>query len=649
MIMKTTTWSGLVVSALLAFCGGCASEHPAPPAAAPTRISSVEPVTGLSPAATEAVTMAMAGNTEENLLAYAQTSPREFALSSEQVLYLRDVGLSSRVISAMLERDAVLRTQPRPTYTYNQQAYPATVPPPSEPGAAMAPVSETPAQETTVQEPTVQATVAQPVMERAATPPVYVTSPPAEVASFYSSLSPYGTWVNLPEQGWCWQPTVVVVNPQWRPYCDNGHWLWTDAGWYWASDYSWGWAPFHYGRWHMHARHGWVWVPDRTWGPAWVVWRQTDNYCGWAPLPPHAEFDMHLGWVFNGVHVGLNFDFGLYSHHYTFIPMERFCDRDLGHRRLPPGEVSRFYTHTTVINNYTVNNTVVVNHGLQVERVAAATHTEFHPASVRDLPPGTRPGRVAQGSESVVYRPQLQTPPSTTRNMLAQKIDARHPAIQHSPARVEVQSVPAQKAALLPPTLKEATPSRPKPAAVPGELRTPPTSVPALRPKPAAAPAAPAVTRPPTPPTSTPATPAVMPPATRPHKVSANTPAVTKPASSQTAPVPSPKPAPTAAPTKPAAVTSGNIEKGSKAVAPARVPARDAATPPFGRGARTEPVAPAESPAAIHSGKGESPAKASRSVTVGVPEPAKSSAKSDKSKDSTSVGDTRAQKGGGKP
>src|SRR5262249_55422933 len=76
--------------------------------------------------------------------------------------------------------------------------------------------------------------------------------PPTEVASdstFYSALSPYGNWMNVDGYGYCWQPTVVVVNSGWQPYYNCGRWIYTDCGWYWCSDYSWGWAPFHYGRW----------------------------------------------------------------------------------------------------------------------------------------------------------------------------------------------------------------------------------------------------------------------------------------------------------------------------------------------------------------------------------------------------------------
>jgi hypothetical protein len=264
-------------------------------------------------------------------------------------------------------------------------------------------------------------------------PPTYVSDAPPEVSYFYNDLSPYGTWVNLQGYGWCWQPRTVVVNRQWRPYCDGGHWVNSDAGWFWQSDYSWGWAPFHYGRWHFHERNGWVWFPDTTWGPAWVAWRGYGDRCGWAPLPLHATFDVHSGFRFNGVSVGVNADFGLGASLFTFVALGDFNRHDLHQRRLPPAEVSRIYNSTVIINNYTVNNNMVINRGIPVERISAATHTQIQRIAIRDEPVGA--GRVAVrggGSATAVYRHGLQAPVRTVP-IVAQRVDDRHPVVQHAP------------------------------------------------------------------------------------------------------------------------------------------------------------------------------------------------------------------------
>ncbi|HEU6447176.1 MAG TPA: DUF6600 domain-containing protein [Verrucomicrobiae bacterium] len=102
-------------------------------------------------------------------------------------------------------------------------------------------------------------------------------------SDFYDPLSPYGDWVVVGSYGRCWRPREIEVG--WRPYC-AGHWEWTDAGWFWASDEPWGWACYHYGYWVDDPNYGWVWVPATNWAPAWVVWREGGGYIGWAPCAP---------------------------------------------------------------------------------------------------------------------------------------------------------------------------------------------------------------------------------------------------------------------------------------------------------------------------------------------------------------------------
>jgi Family of unknown function (DUF6600) len=104
-------------------------------------------------------------------------------------------------------------------------------------------------------------------------------------ADFYVPLEAHGAWIEVGTYGRCWRPAGVVVG--WRPYCD-GHWEWTDCGWYWVSDEPWAWACYHYGYWVYDPVYAWIWVPDIEWAPAWVEWRVGGGYIGWAPLgPPH--------------------------------------------------------------------------------------------------------------------------------------------------------------------------------------------------------------------------------------------------------------------------------------------------------------------------------------------------------------------------
>src|SRR5207249_4016053 len=95
---------------------------------------------------------------------------------------------------------------------------------------------------------------------------------------FYDGLAPYGSWVTYPGYGYAWAPRYGGF----RPYVTGGHWVFTDLGWTWVSDYDWGWAPFHYGTWVDDPVYGWLWIPGYDWAPAWVVWGTYGDYYGWA-------------------------------------------------------------------------------------------------------------------------------------------------------------------------------------------------------------------------------------------------------------------------------------------------------------------------------------------------------------------------------
>ncbi len=105
-----------------------------------------------------------------------------------------------------------------------------------------------------------------------------------------ATLAPHGTWVKEEGLGDVWLPDPAAVGADFAPYRTGGHWALTDQDqWAWVSDFDWGKAPFHYGRWDWNAARGWGWVPGKDWAPAWVLWRLGEpgvDYVGWAPAPP---------------------------------------------------------------------------------------------------------------------------------------------------------------------------------------------------------------------------------------------------------------------------------------------------------------------------------------------------------------------------
>ncbi len=183
---------------------------------------------------------------------------------------------------------------------------------------------------------------------------------------FYDRLSQDGRWFNTDDYGYVWQPNVAVSTASWRPYSD-GHWVWTDRGWFWDSNENFGWATYHYGRWNDVDGVGWVWVPGQRWAPAWVSWRHTDDddYVGWAPLPAESTFSAHVG-----VHPWADSYYGIGPAAYAFIRIGDFCRPSYREFCVPPQQNLTIINRTTNITNITYANNVIVNNGPQFQRVS---------------------------------------------------------------------------------------------------------------------------------------------------------------------------------------------------------------------------------------------------------------------------------------
>jgi hypothetical protein len=390
----------------------------------------------LSKGVEEVVELAQSGVSETVMLLFVEKSQEPFDLDAAEILYLNDIGIPQTVIASMLNHDGApqeLKNVLNDSENAVATALPASATAPAAPDmAAAAPALPPPPMQVTsnfVADPNYQAPQQPVVVQQqpvVVQQPVVIQQPvvvqPAVTHSyFYSSLAPYGSWVEVADYGWCWQPTVAVVHRGWRPYAHGGRWLHSDHGWYWHSDYSWGWAPFHYGRWHVAGRHGWVWVPDYTWGPSWVTWRYSGGYCGWAPLPPRAYVRPGFGFRYYDRDVGFSFSFGYTHEHYTFVPTRHFHHRRPIDHVVPTEKTVNIYKDSTVVNNYIVgNNNTIVNGGISRDRIASHSRTEIPRVRIQEVsspvPPGT-PGATVQpdrihkrGQEMVVYRPK--TPPA---------------------------------------------------------------------------------------------------------------------------------------------------------------------------------------------------------------------------------------------
>ena len=163
----------------------------------------------------------------------------------------------------------------------------------------------------------------------------YADTDPSALVDFRATLDPYGTWLNDSVYGTVWVPSRTYVGTGFTPYLTAGHWVY-DNDYVWVSDYPWGWAPFHYGRWVFIPAIGWSWIPGRAYAGAWVDWRLSDDsaYLGWAPTPP--------SWIWReGVPVGIGF---APWEPWAFAPRAHVFSREIHTRALvgaPAAELER--------------------------------------------------------------------------------------------------------------------------------------------------------------------------------------------------------------------------------------------------------------------------------------------------------------------
>ncbi|MEQ1839473.1 MAG: DUF6600 domain-containing protein [Verrucomicrobiales bacterium] len=177
---------------------------------------------------------------------------------------------------------------------------------------------------------------------------------------FYEELRPHGAWFETPHYGYVWRPEVARRSRDWRPYTE-GRWADTDMGWTWISDEPFGWATYHYGRWTIVENLGWIWVPGSDWAPAWVSWRENNDYIGWAPLPPVTLYETRFDY-------GQRTDTvcGIPAYHYNFIPLIRFVE-PVRRYCLPPVQNVQFVQYTTNVTYIHITNQNIIVNGPRPE------------------------------------------------------------------------------------------------------------------------------------------------------------------------------------------------------------------------------------------------------------------------------------------
>ena len=279
------------------------------------------------------------------------------------------------------------------------------------------------------------------------------------VADFNAPLSPFGTWVSVRRFGRVWHPTRIAVG--WRPY-SVGSWVWTSAGWFWQSDEPWAWATYHYGSWNLDPTFGWVWIPATSWAPAWVTWRYSSAYIGWAPIGPRMTVMAPSFFMF----IGAN-RFGS-----RFRPADLIINNTVIINKTRP--VRNFERETVKVDGE--ERTIYSNKGPGVEPVEHATGETLRPRPVEDVAKETPPPQNLPGNEN--QRPETKPGEQPGNEALPPTGNEQHP----EQAQPKPEQPPAQQPGVIPPTGGEQEhnyqPPEQKPAQPSTPEQTPPSTPP---------------------------------------------------------------------------------------------------------------------------------------------------------------------------
>ena len=310
----------------------------------------------------------------------------------------------------------------------------------------------------------------------------------ASYSTFYRKLDPYGVWRETSSYGYVWQPREAERSRSWRPYT-NGRWIYTDAGWTWISEEPFGWATYHYGRWTRLRNIGWIWVPGDEWAPAWVSWRKSNDYVGWAPLPPEARFDRRAGihnWADNYYDIGPD--------QYCFVPTNQFGTHRVGTVLVPAQRNVTIVNETTNVTNITYSNMTIINQGPSYDELRARSRQPIERLRLErqitanvdaETPRSVIRGEVVQIPAPVIATAQPAERPRNIKGTLAQTVVERgwegiadRQAVEKARVKIKSESTP-------PPDAPPKTFVRPTQATA---ETSPPISRPALA-SPAASPA----------------------------------------------------------------------------------------------------------------------------------------------------------------
>jgi hypothetical protein len=212
-----------------------------------------------------------------------------------------------------------------------------------------------------------------------------------------------------------WRPAAELIQtaenetaePQYVPY-NNGQWINTEQGWYFKASTSAEDLTSHYGRWALDPNLGWVWLPGKVWAPAWVDWRENEDYAAWAPVPPGT-------YIINDV---LNVS-PLDDNRFTVVEKRYLVEPSVYKYRYQVVENKNkiMIKEMTKINGVMIMNKTVINRGPDVAAIETKSGKKIEKVKIKRV--GSNDGTGFSAGQLIIYTPKFKTEKTAKKEPLS--------------------------------------------------------------------------------------------------------------------------------------------------------------------------------------------------------------------------------------
>lgn len=161
--------------------------------------------------------------------------------------------------------------------------------------------------------------------------------------------------------------------PVYIPYT-RGRWVYTNTGWYFRAASPHEEITMHYGRWVYSPVLGWVWMPGRVWAPAWVDWREDDEYIAWTPLHPSVQI----------IH-SIIIPPPVVEHHYILVEKRYFAKPDIYKYMYKENRNRIMIKEMRRSNGVMIMNKTIINKGPDVNYMRQITGDRFEPIRIEKV------------------------------------------------------------------------------------------------------------------------------------------------------------------------------------------------------------------------------------------------------------------------